>query len=206
MPKRWKVVGYSRTPMTDDEFRRRKRLDRGSPFNRILRVSYAAKALTKVAFDLRAPVREVKAESLQVYESFAPSRFVQDYEDLLDMAQTMRAPVVMVTLPSPLGSPNQGGHLHFPHYTTSRQLLTLLWHKYNAAIRDLAARRGTPLVDLAREVARIQDSELLFTDSVHLTPDGAEAVAAILEPQLLAAHALPCAGRSARLSAAGARG
>lgn len=183
-----------------------KRLDRGSLFNRLLRVSYAAKALTKVAFDLRSPVREVHAEALRAYESFAPVRFVHDYEDVLDAAETMRARVVLVTLPSPLGSPNHGDQLHFPHYTTSPQLLTLLWQKYNAAIRDLAARRGIPLVDLAREVARVPDSERLFSDSVHLTAEGAGVVAAILEPQLLSAGVLPCAGRSARSGTAGAGG
>src|SRR5207247_434767 len=35
-----------------------KRLDPQSPFNRVLRVSYAAKALTKLAFDLRPPSGE----------------------------------------------------------------------------------------------------------------------------------------------------
>lgn len=183
-----------------------RRLDRWSPFNQVLRTSFAAKAITKLAFDLRPAVREVGAETLRAYESFLPSRFRHDYEDLLDAVQAMGVRVVMLTLPSPLGSPNQARNLHFPHYTTSPQLLTLLWHKYNAVIRDLAARRGIPLVDLAREVARIPGSEALFSDSAHLTPEGAEAVAAILESRLLSAGVLPCEGRSARWGPAVVRG
>jgi lysophospholipase L1-like esterase len=184
-----------------------KRLDRWSPFNRLLRTSYAMKALTKLAFDLRRPVREVNAETREAYQSFTPSRLLQDYEDILDIGQAMGARMVMLTLPSPLGSRTDTGHrFHFPHYTASQELVTLLWHKYNAAVRDLAARRGIPLVDLARDVAQVPQSETFFSDTAHLTPEGAGVVAAILESQLLSAGLLPCAGRPTRWDAAVPRG
>jgi len=181
-----------------------KRLDPQSPFNRVLRVSYAAKALTKLAFDLRPPSGEASPTVRQVYESFAAPVFVSDYEGLLAIADDMRTPVVMLTLPSLLGSPDwreAASRIVFPYYTTNVDLLMLLWTKYNRAVRDLAARDRRPLIDLAQEISQIPGSQRLFGDTNHLNPTGTTVMAGILENDLLATGLLPCGAQHARLHA-----
>src|SRR5439155_25342537 len=97
-----------------------KRLDPQSPFNRLLRASYAAKALTKLAFDLRPARGEASPAARQLYDSFTAPVFLGDYERLLEAADGMGLPVAMLTLPSLLGSPDwsrEAARPHFPYYT-----------------------------------------------------------------------------------------
>jgi lysophospholipase L1-like esterase len=172
-----------------------KRLDPQSPFNRLLRASYAAKALTKLAFDLRPARGEASPAARQLYDSFTAPVFLGDYGRLLEAADGMGLPVVMLTLPSLLGSPDwsrEAARLHFPYYTNSAEMLRLLWDKYNRAIRELAARGRRPLIDLAREMGEVPGSETLFADTNHLNPRGTAVLAELMERDLLATGLLPC--------------
>ena len=180
-----------------------KRLDPQSPFNRFLRVSYAGKALTKLAFDLRPARAESSPVVRALYESFAAPVFVSDYERLLDVADTVPTRVVMLTLPSLLGAPDwstEAARIHFPYYTSSVEMLRLLWQTYNHAIRDLAARAHRPLIDLAAEWSRISGSARLFGDTNHLNPQGTVRLAEVVERDLLTTGLLPCGGRVAQRS------
>jgi lysophospholipase L1-like esterase len=179
-----------------------KRLDPHSPFNRLLHVSYAAKALTKLAFDLRPARGEASPTARRLYESFTEPVFRGDYARLLEVADDMRVPVVMLTLPSLLGSPDwsrAAARIQFPYYTSSVEMLRLLWDKYNQAIRDLAAHDHRRLIDLAREIAEVPGSERLFADTNHLNPRGTTVLAELLERDLLATGLLPCGARPASL-------
>ncbi len=179
-----------------------KRLDPHSPFNRLLRASYAAKALTKLAFDLRPARGEASPAAHDLYESFTAPVFVGDYARLLEVADRMGIPVVMLTLPSLLGSPDwseEAARIHFPYYTNSVEMLRLLWDKYNRAIRELAGQHRRPLIDLAREMSALPGSQRLFGDTNHLNPRGTAVLAELLERDLLATGLLPCgASRSPR--------
>ena len=88
--------------------------------------SYAAKALTKLAFDLRPARGEASPAARQLYDSFTAPVFLGDYERLLEAADGMGLPVAMLTLPSLLGSPDwsrEAARLHFPYYTNSVEML-----------------------------------------------------------------------------------
>jgi len=120
---------------------------------------------------------DADAPEVREMEEYVPT-FMGDVERIVDEMETDGVRVVIATLPglyvmeeAPSLRALKIGHL--PAFTDNPYVLAKLTERYNGALREMARRRGLPLVDLdrwSREALRPRDS--YFIDSVHLTEEG----------------------------------
>ncbi|MFA6317002.1 MAG: GDSL-type esterase/lipase family protein [Elusimicrobiota bacterium] len=69
------------------------------------------------------------------------------------------------------------------------ELFVELHEAYNAAARSVAEETGTPLADLDAAFSRMKDHKAVFSDGIHLTREGHQRAAALLEPEVRRAAA-----------------
>jgi len=76
-------------------------------------------------------------------------------------------------------------HVFFPYFPEAYSVprLRSLHDAYNNSIRRIAARLQVPIVDLD-EVFDRQDKRTLFWDTMHLSKEGHELIAAALAPRV----------------------
>lgn len=137
------------------------------------------------AFAMRMSNRDLKpvpdSPEVKALKAFTPP-FIDKIEKIIDQFESIGSRVVLVTLPglfsmsvNPLPRALEIGHL--PYYTENPYVLAMLTERYNATLRDLAARRGLGIIDLEKwSDGILKPREAFFTDSVHLNERGLEMV------------------------------
>ena len=143
---------------------------------------YLIKLWRKMMFSyLRARFQSVEtelpAEAARVYDGYTPYVFKENLERMIDVSSKAGARVVLLTLPSPLQPEMSGSEiakLYFPYYTHNLKVFHLIYSKYNDTIREVAQRRGLPLLDLQASLDGRGD---LFFDTAHMECEGHAVVA-----------------------------
>lgn len=148
-------------------------------FNRVVLRSYVMKWLTKWVLSIAKPRQDPLAVELERLKRFVPVAAIDNYRQIVQIAKGAGIPwVVLGTQPSVAGSDRLEEYqhvMHFPRFAQGPELFTVLWEKYSAAIRQVAADEEGVLIDLAEVIRReIPDSGRYFHDSVHMSCQGYE--------------------------------
>jgi len=120
---------------------------------------------------------ELPAEAARAYDGYTPHVFKENLERMIEVAGKTGARVVLVTLPSPLRPEMPASEikkLYFPYYTHNLKAFHLIYSKYNDTIREVAHRRGLPVLDLQ---ASLEGRGELFFDTAHMECEGHAVVA-----------------------------
>lgn len=130
---------------------------------------------------------------LRRLDAYVPP-FMNGVEQIVQQMQSSGSTVVIVTLPSLLTSKEepteralQIGHL--PGFTDNPYVLAKMVEQYNADLRNLAMRSNLQVIDLEKwSVTALQPRDAYFTDTVHLSEKGQQAIGKYMAGELL--HAL----------------
>jgi lysophospholipase L1-like esterase len=164
-----------------------KRMEAGyplSPLQRALTHLYSLRFLYALQQVLRQREPTVDAPlspaDRALYDAYRPEHFYANLREILALAKTRYPHVVIMnlaTLTSADPLPDEMRRMHFPTgMDRNVRKLDLLVAKYNEAVRTVAAEEQVPVIDLH---ALFDDHEARrsFTDSCHLTAEGAARVA-----------------------------
>ncbi|MGH6660974.1 MAG: SGNH/GDSL hydrolase family protein, partial [Rhodospirillales bacterium] len=116
--------------------------------------------------------------------------FMDEIERIVEGLAAAGTDVVLVTLPglftaSETPTPGALAIGHLPRFTDNPSVLAALTGRYNAALRDLARRRGLDMIDLEQwSVDALRPRDAYFLDSVHLTARGLELIGAFMAERL----------------------
>lgn len=148
-------------------------------FNRVVLRSYVMKWLTKWVLSIAKPRQDPLAVEVERLKRFVPVAAIDNYRQIVQIAKGAGIPwVVLGTQPSVAGSDRLEEYqhvMHFPRFAQGPELFTVLWEKYSAAIRQVAADEEGVLIDLAEVIRReIPYSGRYFHDSVHMSCQGYE--------------------------------
>jgi lysophospholipase L1-like esterase len=164
-----------------------KRMEAGyelSPLQRALTHLYSLRFLYALQQVLRQrePTVDVplSAADRALYDAYRPDHFYANLREILGLAKTRYPHVIIMTLatltsPDPL--PDEMRRMHFPTgMDRNVRKLDLLVAKYNQAVRTVAEEEGVPLLDL-HALFDSHEARRGFTDSCHMTAEGAARIA-----------------------------
>ena len=125
----------------------------------------------------RTPLPVAQSSEVMYADKYSPN-FLGKIEEIIDRFQANGSRVFLLTLPGlfvnnekPTMKALKIGHL--PAFTVNPYVLAKITQRYNQSLRNLAARRGLGLIDLASWSERnLSPREDFFSDSVHLTREG----------------------------------
>lgn len=167
-----------------------------SVFNRLISKSLTLRMLTVSVYRFILPhFEKINPCREALYENFNPAMLRKNYHALIQTAKKNHIAVVMVTLPSLLGSHDLSRHvrlLHFPYFTHNIKLLSLLWNAYNRALRDMAEKEGVTLVDLDEHFKNMPQSSTLFMDTLHPNKEGNRRIAVVLAESMALENVFHC--------------
>ena len=164
-----------------------KRVEAGYPvsaFQRLLTHLYSLRFLYAFQQVLRQRQATLDAplspDDQALYDAYRPDHFYANLHEILSLART-RYPHVYVmnlaSLTSPDPLPEEMRRMHFPTgMDRNVRKLDLLVAKYNTAVKRVAEQENVPLIDL-HTLFDSHEARRDFTDSCHLTVEGASRVA-----------------------------
>lgn len=171
-------------------------LDPQSALNKIIEKSLTLRFLTVFAYRTIIPrFEKITLEREGMYKNFQPEPFIKNMRALLRLAKKNNVPVIVVTLPSLLGSKDVNKHerlLHFPYFTHNVKLLSLLWQSYNDTIKKIAKEENVTLIALDEHFKKLSGQKPLFMDTLHPDPKGNTRIAAALKNALTKEKSFPC--------------
>ncbi|NQU56339.1 MAG: SGNH/GDSL hydrolase family protein [Rhodospirillales bacterium] len=137
----------------------------------------------------RTPRPDAQSEDVMYAENYIPP-FLEQIEKLIDRFEAKGSSVFLLTLPGlfvsdekPTMKAIKKGHL--PAFSVNSFVLAKITERYNKSLRDLAARRGLGLIDLAAwSDQNLSPREDFFSDSVHLTSEGLRRVGVFIAEEL----------------------
>lgn len=181
---------YTTNPETNTQ------LDPQSAFNKIIEKSLTLRFLTVFAYRTIVPrFEKITPEREDAYKNFQPEPFIKNMRALLRLAKKNNVPVIVVTLPSLLGSKDINKRerlLHFPYFTHNVKLLSYVWKSYNRTIQTLSQEEDALLVDLNRGFQALPGSGALFMDTLHPNPEGNNVISRYLFSTLPQVRGFPC--------------
>lgn len=135
------------------------------------------------------------------FADFVPAVFEANLTAIVEASRDAGAGVLLVTLPTGLRRDTTAARIAerqigFPFFAAADRVgdfLTLI-DRYNRAIRQVGARSGAPVVDLARAFARTPEADLLFWDTMHPNRAGQERIAAAIAASIEAEARRPRRG------------
>jgi lysophospholipase L1-like esterase len=126
-------------------------------------------------------VPDPDAPEVGALQHHSPS-FLPDVEEIIVAMRSQGSRVFVATLPGLYvsGEPISREALekgHLPRYTDNPYVAAALADAYNTRLRSLARKEATGLIDLAEWSRKaLRPRHDYFTDSVHLTPQGQQAI------------------------------
>lgn len=168
-----------------------------STFNTMISKSLTLRLLTVSVYRYIMPCFEkITPQREAGYKNFKPEMLRHNIHEIIRLSKKNNVHVVLVTLPSLLGSADVRKHLHllhFPYFTHDVNMLTLLWESYNKTLRDMAEEENVPLADLDAKFRKLKRGGALFMDTLHENREGNRRAALALMERMAQAHVLPCA-------------
>ena len=137
----------------------------------------------------RKPKPDPRSPRVKSLEAYDPP-FMDEIERIVEGLAAAGTDVVLVTLPglftpSETPTPRALAIGHLPRFTDNPSVLAVLTGRYNAALRDLARRRGLDIIDLEQwSIDSLRPRDAYFLDSVHLTARGLELIGAFMAERL----------------------
>ena len=121
------------------------------------------------------------------FADFVPAVFEANLTAIVAASREAGAGVLLVTLPTGLRrdaiairiAERQIGFPFFADADRVGDFLTLI-ERYNRVVRQVGARSGAPVVDLARAFAQSPEADLFFWDTMHPNRAGQERIAAAI--------------------------
>jgi len=137
----------------------------------------------------RTPLPVVHSSEVMYADKYSPN-FLGKIEKIIDRFQAKGSRVFLLTLPGLFASDESLSLKalkigHMPAFTVNPYVLAKITQRYNQSLRNLAARRGLGLIDLASWSERnLSPREDFFLDSVHLTPEGLIRIGSYIAEQI----------------------
>jgi lysophospholipase L1-like esterase len=119
-----------------------------------------------------------------LYDAYRPGHFYDNLRAILRLAKERYPRVYVMNLATITSDDPTEWEMRTAHFPTgmskNMRKLHVLVQKYNRAVADVAREEGVPLIDL---FALFDDHEArrFFTDSCHMTADGAARIAQALK-------------------------
>lgn len=119
------------------------------------------------------------------YGEFYPTHFEKNLTEVITLAKSRGRKVYVcsyagIVVPDP--TPDEKARIHFPRgMGKSLPKYLKLLESYKAALRNVAAATGTPIIDLA-DGFKDAESRKCFTDSCHFNPEGSDRIASQIAP------------------------
>jgi lysophospholipase L1-like esterase len=167
-----------------------KRVEAGyaiSPLQRVLTHLYSLRFLYAFQQVLRQRETTIDAPlspaEQVLYDAYRPDHFYANLREILGLAKRRYPHVTIMnlaTLTSADPLPDEMRRMHFPTgMDRNVRKLDLLVSKYNDAVRTVAAEEKVPVLDL-HALFDSHEARRFFTDSCHMTADGAARIARVV--------------------------
>ena len=139
------------------------------------------------------------ADQRRELDAFKPTHFETNLESLIAQLRTAGSDVYLIGLAGLVtGTPTDEelSRMHFPRNMNKKlALYKAVYDKYAASLANVARRTDTPVINLG-PLIRTPEQRLIFTDTMHINPEGAELYGAFLAAELRPAVAAIAAERS----------
>lgn len=99
-------------------------------------------------------------------------QYAQNLEAMIELAGANSMKILLVTAPSDLSAFPGFSEFPFP-----KEVLIPVHERYNQTVREVAARRGVPILDLSTMVSVWAGERIHSADGIHFTPFGCRFVA-----------------------------
>ena len=105
--------------------------------------------------------------------------YAKNLEAMIDIARAKGIRILLLTAPSDLSQFPGFSNFPFP-----KEVLIPVHERYNEVVREVAGRRGVPVLDLAAIVAAWSGEHIISADGIHFTPFGCRFAAERLAEKL----------------------
>ncbi len=176
--------------------------------SRLIYRSYALRILGRLAFEIRKGWNKLfgdtpREKALHAARNFYPAEYLGRLREMIQLARSQDASVVVLTLPNIFGPRTSQEDLrraHYPWFSHDPEVVRALAENYNDRIRRVAEEEHVALADTAATIDAIPDKGKLFADAYHMYGPGhqilAERLAWTIRDKVLPPAAPSAAGKS----------
>ncbi len=139
---------------------------------------------SRVSFDLEGRVGPDTGERADRYGAWGPRQFRLHLELLVDAIRHIGALPVLITqatLAAPDSPPEDRERIAYQWQLLSHEALVAAFGEANEIVRAVGRDKGAAVIDAA---ARLSGRSEIFADTVHTTPEGSRALAALVAREL----------------------